>query len=118
MGERFYHRLATRNTVRLVLAPALVFIVASLDRGYQTEFWQHLARGRLIVTEHALVSADRFTYTVPGRPFYDNNWIAQVSYYATFSAVGLQGVQLLNSLLLAATFALLVRGCRRSFGST
>src|SRR4051794_22607762 len=114
--EGRFHRIPSRNAVRLVLAPALAFIVSSLDRGYQTEFWQHLARGRLIVTEHALVSADRFTYTVPGRPFYDNNWIAQLSYYTTFSAVGLQGVQLFNSLLLAATFALLVRLCRRTSG--
>jgi hypothetical protein len=118
MGERLYHRLATRNAVRLVLAPALVFIAASLDRGYQTDFWQHLARGRLIATEHAVVSADRFTYTVPGRPFVDNNWLSQLLYYAVHEVGGLQAVQFLNSAVLAATFAVLVRLCRRTSGST
>src|SRR5215203_550310 len=103
MGERHYHRLATRNTVRLALAPALVFIAASLDRGYQTDFWQHLARGRLIATEHAIVSADRFTYTVPGRPFLDNNWFSQLLYYGVHQVGGLHAVQFLNAAVLAAT---------------
>jgi hypothetical protein len=118
MEGRFHNRFRSRDTVRLVLAPALVFIVASLDRGYQTDFWQHLARGRLIAREHALVSADRFTFTVPGRPFFDNNWLTQLGYYGAFSAGGLEAVQFLNAALLAATFALLVRLCRRASGST
>jgi len=118
MGERLYHRLATRNTVRLVLAPALVFIATSLDRGYQTDFWQHLARGRLIATEHAIVSADRFTFTVPGRPFLDNNWLTQLLYHGVHAAGGLEAVQFLNAAVLAATFALLVRLCRQTSGST
>ncbi len=110
--------LPTRNTVRLVLAPALVFIATSLDRGYQTDFWQHLARGRLIAREHALVSVDRSTFTVPGRPFFDNNWLSQLLYYGVYQVAGLEGVQLLNSLALAGTFALLVALCRRTSGST
>src|SRR5689334_16856075 len=118
MGERLYHRLATRDNVRLVLAPALVFIAASLDRGYQTDLWQHLARGRLIATEHAIVSADRFTYTVPGRPFVDNNWLAQLLYYGVDRLGGLRALQFLNAAVLAGAFALLVRLCRKTSGST
>jgi hypothetical protein len=110
--------LFTLDTVRLLLAPAMAFIATGLDRGYQTELWQHLARGRLIAREGAVVSVDRFTFTVPGRAVRDNNWLSQLLYYALHWLGGLGLVQLANSLTLAVTLALLVRLCRRASGST
>src|SRR5438876_798010 len=56
MPRHFCNSLPTRNTVRLVVAPALVFIATSLDRGYQTDLWQHLARGRLILWAPAVMA--------------------------------------------------------------
>jgi hypothetical protein len=104
--------------VRLGLAPALVFIVACLDRGYQTEVWQHLARGRLIAETREVVSVDRFTFTVPGRPMRDNNWLSQVLYYKLFSAGGIELLQVVNALALAAATAVAVGLCRRASGSS
>jgi hypothetical protein len=104
--------------VRLLLAPALVFIATCLDRGYQTELWQHLARGRLIATEYSIVSADRFTFTVPGQAFRDNNWLWQLAHHALHGAGGLPLVQFTNSLVLAAAVALLVRLCQKQSDST
>ena len=118
MARPFRHWVPTRDAVRLVLAPALVFIATSLDRGYQTDYWQHLARGRLIAQERALVSDDRFTFTVPGRSYYDNNWLTQLLYYGVHRAGGLEAVQFMNSAALAATLAILVALCRRASGST
>src|SRR5438034_4194560 len=118
MPRRFFRCLPTRNTVRFVLAPALVFIATSLDRGYQTDLWQHLARGRVIAQERAIVSVDRFTFTAAGEELCDNNWLTQLLYYVVQSVAGLEGVQLVNSLALAATFAMLVTHCRRTSGST
>src|SRR5439155_6397621 len=111
-------RLPTIDIVRLALAPALVLIVTGLDRGYQTELWQHLARGRLIAREGTIVSADRFTFTVPGRALRDNNWLSQLLYHGLYSLGGLELVQFVNSLTLAAAVALLVRLCRKDSGST
>jgi hypothetical protein len=107
-------RLPALETVWLVLAPALVFVVTGMDRGYQTELWQHLARGRLIAREGHVVSVDRFTFTVPGRDLYDNNWLSQLLYYGLHSLGGLELVQLANSLALAAAVGLLVHLCRRA----
>src|SRR6266516_5331589 len=118
MPRHFCACLPTRNTVRHVLAPALVFIATSLDRGYQTDLWQHLARGRLIAQERAVISIDRFTFTMPGEPLVDNNWLTQLLYYGVYQIVGLEGVQCANSLALAATFGLLVALCRRTSGSS
>src|SRR5947209_16563393 len=99
--------LPTVRWVRALIAPALVFIVAGMDRGYQTDFWHHLARGR----ELALVGRadrDNFTCTIEGTPLRDANWLTQLFYYRLFSIGGLEGVQLANALALAAALALLV----------
>ena len=113
-GERLFNR----DTVRLLLAPALVFIVACLDRGYQTELWQHLARGRLVWEEGAVVSVDRFTFTVPGQPLRDNNWLSQLAYFGLHSLGGLELVQAVNAAALAAAVGALVALCRRASAST
>lgn len=104
--------------MRLILAPALVLIVTGLDRGYQTELWQHLARGRLVAREGQVVSVDRFTFTVPGRPLRDNNWLAQLLYYGLHQVGGLELIQVINALTLAGAVAALVALCRRESGST
>jgi hypothetical protein len=118
MPESSPRTFATRDVVRLVLAPVMVFVATSLDRGYQTDYWQHLARGALIAREGAVVSVDRFTYTVPGRAFYDNNWLTQLLYYGLNRAGDIRLVQFVNSLVLAGAVAGLVALCRRTSRST
>src|SRR4051812_43102293 len=107
----------TDRWVRALLAPALVFIATAVDRNYQTDLWHHLARGRLIVEERALVNADRFTYTVPGQPFRDVNGGWQVTFYGLYRVGGLPLVQTVNSALLALALALLFRLARQRSGS-
>jgi hypothetical protein len=94
-----------------------VFIATGSDRGYQTDFWHHLARGREIVQSGRLVDVDLFTCTVPGAPLRDANWLSQVLYYGLHQAGGLPLVQFVNSLALAAAVGLLVWVCRRASGS-
>src|SRR5665213_1128311 len=109
--------LPTMGTVRLWVAPAMAFVAGGMDRGYQTDFWHHLARGREIVGQGGIVDADLFTFTLSGHLLRDNNWLSQVMYYRLFAWGGLAGVQLANALLLAAAMAVLVRLCRRASGS-
>jgi hypothetical protein len=107
-------RLPTIGWVRALVAPVLAFIATGLDRGYQTDFWHHLARGRAIVEAGALVNDDRFTFTVFGQPLRDANWLTQVGYYRLFQVGGLPLVQLVNSLVLALMLAGVVYLCRRA----
>lgn len=112
-ADRLHPPLPTLNWVRALLAPALVLIATSLDRGYQTDFWHHLARGRATVERGAILDTDVFTFTVHGQPLRDANWLTQVLYYRLFQAGGLPLVQLVNSLALAAAVGLLVFLCWR-----
>src|SRR5262249_13049529 len=110
-------RIAFAAWTRALFAPALVFIATAGDRNYQTDFWHHLARGRLMAESASFVNHDLFTYTVPGTEFQDTNWLPQLLYYKLFTVGGLDLVQLVNSFTLAATMGLLVWLCWRESGS-
>ncbi len=109
--------LPTDAWVRALLAPVLVFIATALDRNYQTDLWHHLARGRAIVEDGGLLDHDRLSFTVPGKAFQDANWLWQVLFYRLYELGGLPLMQAVNSLLLAAAMALLVRLAWRRSGS-
>lgn len=114
LGLRFQ---PTINWLRWLIAPAMAFMVACLDRGYQTDFWHHLARGREIVTRGYIVNHDLFTFTIAGQPIQDANWVTQVIYFRLFTWGGISLVQLVNAAILAAALLVLVRNCRRMSGS-
>jgi hypothetical protein len=107
----------TDRLVRILLAPALVFIATAIDRNYQTDLWHHLARGRVLVEEGVLLNTDRFTFTVTGQPFRDVNWGWQAAFYWLFRAGGLPLVQTVNSAVLALMMGLLCALARRRCGS-
>jgi len=107
----------TDRWTRFLLAPALVFIATCIDRNYQTDLWHHLARGRAIAAEGRLLDDDRFTYTIPGKHFQDCNWGWQVLTYRLYERGGLELVQVVNSLVLAAAMLVLVALALRRCGS-
>jgi hypothetical protein len=91
-----------------LLAPAVIFVLTGVDRSYQTDLWHHLARGREIRATGSIVSRDVFTYTVAGQNFVDNNWLTQVVAWKLYQLGGIDLLQAANSLLLAATVAIIV----------
>jgi hypothetical protein len=109
--------LPTQQAVRQLLAPALVFIVACLDRQFQTDFWMHLARGGEIVASGSFITADHFAIAEGGARVRDANWLSQVFYCRLFSWGGLSLVQVVNALTLSASIWLLGRLCRRNGAS-
>jgi hypothetical protein len=109
--------LPTDAWVRLLLVPVLVFVSQASSTTYLADFWHHLARGRVIVTEGQLLDHDVFTFTAAGQSFQDVNWLSQVVYYLLFSAGGLALVQVVNALVMAIALGLLVGLCKRLSGS-
>jgi hypothetical protein len=105
------------NWVRAIVCPAVVFIATSLDRGYQTDFWHHIACGREIARTGTIVDAEPFAFTVVGQPARDANWLTQLTYFRLHEIGGLALVQTVNSLMLAIAAGGLVWICRRRGGS-
>jgi hypothetical protein len=117
MSAALKRLLPTESWARAVLVPALAFIALATDRGYLADFWHHLARGQAIAAEGRLLDQDCFTYTVPGRPFQDVNWLSQLGYHALYERGGLELVRVVNALGVAAALAVLVWLCRVRCGS-
>src|SRR5689334_12695957 len=81
--------LPTDGWVRLILVPVLVFIALASNTAYLADFWHHLARGRVIVSEGRLLNHDVFSFTAYGESFQDVNWLSQVVYFLLFSEGGM-----------------------------
>ena len=73
----------------------------NMDRGYQTDFWHHIARGREIAASGKLPDVETFAFTVAGHSVRDANWLTQLGYFRLYQLGGIQLVQTANSLILA-----------------
>jgi len=64
---------------QLVVGAALVAVLVVLCRRVgDPDFWWHMQVGSLLVDHGRLLSHEQFTYTVAGRPWYDQEWGSEV----------------------------------------
>ena len=62
----------------------------------------HLATGDWMVAHHQIVRADPFSYSVPGRPWTNLEWLSEVLMAPVYAAGGWSGLQLLFALAMGA----------------
>ncbi|HWP66558.1 MAG TPA: hypothetical protein VNO26_11650, partial [Candidatus Limnocylindria bacterium] len=73
------------------LAPiaALVFVAAlQIHRIDDADTWWHLASGRLIAQTHQIAKGDPFSYTAPGAPWVNRQWLFDLGLYGLWRAGG------------------------------
>jgi len=109
--------LPTDAWVRILLVPVLAFMALASNTAYLADFWHHLARGQVMVAEGRLLNRDIYTFTVPGQPFQDVNWLSQIAYAGLFNEGGLALVRTVNALVMALAMGMLVGLCHRLSGS-
>lgn len=99
-----------------VLIGALTLFVAGLalcvDRTRNGDLYLQLFSGRFI-TEHGFVSHDPFPTIGQGRPWLNQQWLSELSFYAAARWVGITGVTILYAALLAAPLAIVLYCIRR-----
>jgi hypothetical protein len=78
-------------------------------------FW-HLAAGRWIWSEGALLTTDPFSSGAAGRPWADVHWLFQLGAYAVHSVAGLKGLILVKAVLVAAGALVLLLTVRARAG--
>jgi hypothetical protein len=117
----------------VVIGLAALFLIGLLSTELDDpDVWWHLKTGQYILQHHALPSPDPFSYTAhTGAPAYPgedltrqfnltHEWLAQVLFYALYSAGGFPALILLRALLLAAicgiTGFLAARRCGSFYG--
>lgn len=80
---------------------------AGLAPSADGDIWWHLAAGREMVTQRALLANDPFSSGAAGRAWVDVHWLFQLITYAVHSWLGLSGLVVAKCLLLSLGATLL-----------
>src|SRR6266542_2155045 len=67
----------------------------------------------LIAPQGAIPTVDSFSYTRSGAPFYNQGWLAQIFMYALYQAGGIPLILIVQALVIALAYGLLLRLCIR-----
>ena len=98
------------------LAPAvLLFCIMSGAAGLlgDGDTGWHIRAGDWILDHHRLPTADFFSFTKPGQPWFAWEWLCEVSFAGIHRVAGMAGVILVSVLVLSVTSLLLFRLIRR-----
>lgn len=69
------------------------------------DVWWHLNNARYLFTQHHLPSADYLSYTVPGHAWMNHEWLSEVPYYLGYQVGGLNGVFVVEFIVIGLIFA-------------
>lgn len=116
-ARRMARRFPTLDHVWLFAAVALIALRPLLTPIPPHDFWWHMATGRLIVQTGAIPSVDQFSYTQAGQPFYNQSWLAQIMMYGLHNLGGVPLLLVVQALVLACSYALLLRLCIKRSGA-
>lgn len=114
--------------MKLRLAPEHLFAVALLSCLFAfvsthpirpQDYWWHLAAGQQIVTSGHIPTTDVYSYTAPGAayPSYQVYWLAEALLHLGYAGGGPELNTLFHSLLITATYGLLLLLCWRVSGN-
>jgi hypothetical protein len=77
------------------------------------DFWWNMALGRATWRSGRLPTVDRFSYTQAGEPIFVHGWLPQILFYLFYSSGGAVLIALVQAVVLAATYGLLLILCVR-----
>lgn len=64
------------------------------------DIWWHLRNAEYLVQHHHVPDRDLYSFTVPGYPWINHEWLSEVPYYFAWRAFGIVGVKSLSLLLI------------------
>jgi hypothetical protein len=91
-------------------APALVLfaiVVADCARYAGTDLWGHILLGETMLKQGRVPWLDYYSYSAPGVPYFDHEWLAQVIMGGVYDALGVVGLKLMKLAITATTILLL-----------
>jgi len=89
---------------------ALTFVVLSLvfmlahGKVADPDIWWHLHNADYLVLHHSLPRVDMFSFTVPGHPWMNHEWLAELPYYFAWRSLGLSGLDAFSVAVLGIIF--------------
>ncbi len=81
----------------------LVFILAH-GKVADPDIWWHLHNADYLVHTHNLPASDIYSFSIPGYPWMNHEWLAELPYYFAWRSFGLQGIDALTTGMLSLIF--------------
>ena len=81
--------------LRLLLVSSLFYFFSYPE--VDPDLWGHLFFGREILREHSLLLQNLYSYTAPGYPWINHEWLAEIIFYAVYRLFGSPGLILLKT---------------------
>ncbi|MDD5137581.1 MAG: hypothetical protein PHG72_02050 [Candidatus Omnitrophica bacterium] len=102
------------NRLLILLFFAILSIYCSREIA-DLDIWLHLKTGEIIAKTGCVPLNDIFSFTMSGKPWINHEWLFQLLAFLSFRAGGPDGLILMQNIVVAATFLLLLFfGVRRS----
>lgn len=101
----------TLDQVWLFAALILIGLRPLLTAIPPNDFWWHMATGRMILDTGTIPQVDSFSYTQAGETFFNQSWLSQVLIYGLYSLGGAPLLLIVQSIVLAATYWLILQIC-------
>ncbi len=90
----------------VVLTFVVLTLVFTLAHGIvaDPDIWWHLHNAEYLLQTHSLPHYDMYSFTVPGHPWMNHEWLAELPYYFAWRALGLRGIDALSVAVLSLIF--------------
>jgi len=81
----------------------LAILVADSNRHTDPDLWGHIRFGQAFIASGHLIHSDPYSYSAPGAPWHDYEWLAEVVMAFVYNAAGVAGLKLWKLLCTALT---------------
>ena len=102
----------TRRVLVLILALG-IFALATRP-ATDPDLWWHLRTGQLTIQTHHISHTDPYSFTRPGQPWIDHEWLSEVLMYGMYRIAGLGSLIILFAAIVSASFMIVFFRCRGS----
>lgn len=108
--QRMLHPVVNLRGVLALALGALILLVVPLTTS-DPDIWWHLRNAQLMLQHHAFVRHDVFSFTVPGVPWIDHEWLSELPFYLGWQLLGFTGVYLVGAALVLLIFGAVLWLC-------
>jgi hypothetical protein len=103
------------HVVLTLLVVTLVFVLSRKGIS-DPDIWWHLHNADYLVHHHSLPRADMYSFTVPGHPWINHEWLAELPYYFGWRVLGLGGINAVMFAILTLIFLGVLHLCYQETG--
>lgn len=93
------------------LAVALALVIVTYPV-FDCDLYWHMANGRAMIEQRRIVNEELFSFTCPGTPFVNHEWLSQIAFFFVWGRYGANGLLGLKWAVTAAAIAALFHTAR------